>query len=250
MGGGRSQNQMWNLDGAAVQNMTLGAPLLTFNPPAETIQEFKAETSNYSAEFGRSGSGLILMTTRSGSNNWHAAAYEFLRNEKMDTRTFFAPSKAPLRYNIFGGSGSGPHQARQDFLFANYEGSRRRDGQTFSSNIVPHPAEILGDFSARRDLTLLDPLTKQPFAGNIIPASRLDPVGVAIAKLYPAPNLADNMTASREPTSSPTSRRDFARLRHRPAGPQFQPEQPHVRALQLRDLEGDLRAGVSQWVRR
>ena len=195
MGGGRNSNQMWNLDGATVQNMTLGAPLLTFNPPAETIQEFKAETSNYSAEFGRAGSGLILMTTRSGSNQWHGAVYEFLRNDKMDARTFFAPSKAPLRYNIFGGSLSGPIKRDRTFFFVNYEGSQRRDGQTFSASIVPHPAEVLGDFSARRDLTLLDPLTKQAFPGNVIPASRFDPVGAAIAKLYPAPNVASNNPA-------------------------------------------------------
>src|SRR6185503_11537402 len=81
MGGGRNQNQMWNLDGAVVQNMTLGAPLLTFNPPAETIEEFRAETSNYSAEFGRAGSGLILMTTRAGANAYHGALYEYLRND-------------------------------------------------------------------------------------------------------------------------------------------------------------------------
>ncbi|MBS1828535.1 MAG: TonB-dependent receptor [Acidobacteria bacterium] len=195
MGGGRSQNQMWNLDGATVQNMTLGAPLLTFNPPAETIEEFKAETSNYSAEFGRAGSGLIQMTTRSGSNTWHGAAYEFLRNDKMDTRTFFAPSKAPLRYNIFGGTVSGPIKRDKTFFFVNYEGTQRRDGQTFSSNIVPRPAEIAGDFSARRDISVLDPTTRQPFAGNIIPSSRLDPVGAAVAKLYPAPNVASDNPA-------------------------------------------------------
>jgi hypothetical protein len=192
MGGGRNQNQLWNLDGAVVQNMTLGAPLLTFNPPTETIEEFKAETNNYAAEFGRAGSGLVLMTSRSGSNNWHGAAYEFLRNERLDTRTFFAPRKAPLRYNIFGTSLSGPIRHDKTFFFFNYEGARRRDGQTISNTIVPHPAEITGDFSVRRDLTLLDPVTRQPFPGNIIPANRIDPVGAALAKLWPAPNVASD----------------------------------------------------------
>ena len=189
MGGGRNQNQLWNLDGSAIQNMTLGAPTLTFNPPAEIVEEFKAETNSYSAEFGRAAGGLILMTTRSGSNNWHGAAYEFLRNDQLDTRTFFAAKKAPLRYNVFGSSFSGPIKHDKTFFFANYEGARRRDGQTISNTIVPHPGELGGNFSARRDVTVIDPVSKTPFPGNIIPASRIDPVGAAIAKLFPAPNL-------------------------------------------------------------
>jgi hypothetical protein len=140
---------MWHLDGAVVQNMALGAPQLSLNPPAESLQEFRAEVSDYSAEFGRSGNGTIIMTTRSGTNELHGAAYEFLRNDKLDARTFFAVNKAPLRYNIFGGSVGGPVK----------------------------PAEVNGDFLARKDVTLIDPLTKQPFAGNIIPTSRCRAAG-------------------------------------------------------------------------
>ena len=111
MAGGRSQNQIWQLDGGNVQNTTLGVPQLQLNPPAESLQEFKAEASNYSAEFGRTGGGLIQMTTRSGGNNYHGAAYEFLRNQALDTRTFFAQSKAPLRYNILAHRSAGPSAA-------------------------------------------------------------------------------------------------------------------------------------------
>jgi hypothetical protein len=194
MGGGRPTNQMWQLDGAVVQNMTLGVPILGLNPPAESLQEFKAEANNFSAEFGRSGGGLILMTTRSGTNNYHGAGYEFLRNDKTDARSFFSPGKAPLRYNIFGTSLGGPIRRDKTFFFVNYEGARRRDGLTFADSIVPHPAEINGDFSARTDVRILDPLTKAPFAGNIIPPGRIDRVGQALAKLYPAPNVPDNVT--------------------------------------------------------
>ncbi len=128
MAGGRSQNQMWNLDGAVVQNMALGVAQIQLNPPSESLQEFKAEASNYSAEFGRTANGLIQMTTRSGSNAFHGAAYEFFRNQVLDTRTFFAAKKAPLRYNIFGASLGGPIIRDRTFFFANYEGARRRDG--------------------------------------------------------------------------------------------------------------------------
>ncbi len=117
MGGGRSMNQMWRLDGAVVQNMALGVPQLSLNPPAESLQEFRAEVSDYSAEFGRSGNGTIIMTTRSGTNELHGAGYEFLRNDKIDTRTFFASKKAPLRYNIFGASVGGPVKRDKTFFF-------------------------------------------------------------------------------------------------------------------------------------
>lgn len=194
MAGGRSQNQMWQLDGAVVQNMSLGVAQLQLNPPAESLQEFKAEMNNFSAEFGRAGGGLILMTTRSGTNSFHGAAYEFLRNQALDTRTFFAPRKAPLRYNIFGGSLGGPIRKDRTFFFVNYEGARRRDGVTVSGLIVPHAPERTGDFSNRRDIAVLDPVNAQPFAGNIIPASRIDPLARQLAALYPQANIASDIT--------------------------------------------------------
>jgi hypothetical protein len=194
MAGGRSQNQIWQLDGGNVQNTTLGVPQLQLNPPAESLQEFKAEASNYSAEFGRTGGGLIQMTTRSGSNEFHGAAYEFLRNQALDTRTFFAQSKAPLRYNIFGASFGGPIRRDRTFFFMNYEGARRRDGSTIANTIVPRPAEVQGDFSARANFRLLDPTTGQQFPGNVIPPSRIDPIGRAFAAFYPAPNVASDPT--------------------------------------------------------
>ena len=152
MAGGRSQNQIWQLDGGNVQNTTLGVPQLQLNPPAESLQEFKAEASNYSAEFGRTGGGLIQMTTRSGGNQFHGAAYEFLRNQALDTRTFFAQSKAPLRYNIFGASFGGPIRRDRTFFFMNYEGARRRDGSTVANTIVPRPAEVQGRFLGAGEL--------------------------------------------------------------------------------------------------
>ena len=158
MAGGRSQNQMWTLDGSVVQNMAIGTQQLGLNPPAESLQEFKAETSNYSAEFGRAGGGFIVMTTRSGTNEYHGAAYEFFRNDAMDARSFFAADKAPLRYNIFGGSIGGPIAKNKSFFFFNYEGARRRDGVTYSGDDVPHAIEKTGDFSNRSGLTLTDPM--------------------------------------------------------------------------------------------
>ena len=200
MAGGRALNQMWQLDGSVSQNMALGVAQLSLNPPNEALQEFKAESNNYAAEFGRTGGGLILMTTRSGTNAYHGSAYEWLRNEKLNARTFFAPSKAPLRYNIFGAALGGPIKKNKTFFFFNYEGGRRRTGVTVTRN-VPQPAEVNGDFSARTDTQVLDPVTRTgstaatPFPGNIIPQNRMDPIGKAFAAFYPAPNVAGNNPA-------------------------------------------------------
>ncbi len=193
MAGGRSQNQMWTLDGSVVQNMSIGTQQLALNPPAESLQEFKAEMSNYSAEYGRAGGGFIVMTTRSGTNEYHGALYEFFRNNAMDARSFFAPETAPLRYNIFGGSIGGPIAKNKSFFFFNYEGSRQRNGVTYSSDEVPDATLKSGDFSNIAGLTLRDPLGGN-FANNIIPQTRIDAIGGKIANLYPNPNVSYDPT--------------------------------------------------------
>ena len=205
MGGGRSLNQMWHLDGGVTQNMALGVAQLSLNPPNEALQEFKAIVNSYSAEFGRTGGGLILMTTRSGTNEFHGSAYEWLRNDVLNARTFFAAEKAPLRFNIFGASLGGPVIKNKTFFFYNYEGGRRRTGVTITRN-VPRPAEVNGDFSARTDVRILDPTTRvgntpaTPFPDNIIPQSRIDSVGRAFARFYPAPNQPGD-----DPTRAPSN---------------------------------------------
>ena len=192
MAGGRAREQNWSLDGLNNQNNTLGIGQMAMNPPSESLQEFKVEQNNYSAELGRSGGGFIVMTTRSGTNQLHGALYEFLRNDRLDARTFFAQDKAPLRYNIFGGSVGGPVVKNRTFYFFNYEGTRQRIGNSYASDDVPHLTDRTGDFSRRRDVAILDPVTRRPFAGNIIPASRIDPVGRQLAGYWPAPNLPGN----------------------------------------------------------
>ena len=195
MAGGRSQNQMWTLDGSVVQNMSIGTQQLALNPPAESLQEFKAEASNYAAEYGRAGGGFIVMTTRSGTNEFHGAGYHFFRNDKMDARSFFAREKAPLRYNIFGASIGGPVVKNKTFFFFNYEGSERRDGVTYSGDDVPHAIERGGDFSNRANFELKDPLGGT-FANNTIPQARMDPLGRQIANLYPDPNVSRSLASA------------------------------------------------------
>lgn len=185
--GGRGNNAMWTIDGGNAQNILLGVATLVYDPPVESLEEMNVEISNYKAELGRSGGGYIQMTTKSGTNELHGSLYEFLRNDKFDARNFFAASKPVLRYNQFGASLGGPIRKDKTFFFVNYEGLLIRRQQTVVAS-VPTTEEVQGDFSALRT-TVRDPLTGNPFANNIIPASRLDAVGSAIAALYPAPNV-------------------------------------------------------------
>lgn len=186
--GGRGGNARWLLDGGNAQNLpNIGTPTLAFDPPVESLQEFNVSVSNYAAELGRTGGGVIQMTTKSGTNNFHGAVYEYFRNDILNARTFFAPVRPPLRYNLFGAAIGGPIKKDRTFFFYNYEGLRRKDSQVRVLN-VPTPAEIGGDFSASASV-VKDPLTGAPFAGNRIPASRFDPIGAKLAAFYPTPNV-------------------------------------------------------------
>ena len=185
MAGGRGDNAMWTIDGGNAQNMLLGVATLSFDPPVEALEEFSVEIANYKAELGRSGGGYVQMTTKSGTNQFHGSAYEFLRNDALDARNFFAATKPVLRYNQFGASLGGPIKKDRTFFFANYEGIRNNRQSTILAS-VPTAAERQGDFSALATV-VRDPATGIPFPNNIIPPGRLDPVGAAIAALYPRP---------------------------------------------------------------
>lgn len=187
LAGGRGRQQQWMLDGGNLQGTTLVTGITTFNPPVEALQEFRVEAIGYPAEIGRTMGGFISMTTRSGTNEFHGVLYEFLRNNAMDARPFFSPGLFPRRYNVFGATIGGPVRRDKTHFFFSYEGTRRRDGVTRIYNL-PTVREAQGDFSATAGV-LIDPLTRQPMPGNIIPASRLDPVGSKLAALYPAPNV-------------------------------------------------------------
>ena len=185
--GGRGNNSNYLIDGGTAQNLTLGVATLSFDPPVESMQEFNVAISNYSAELGRTGGGVIQMTTKSGTNDFHGSAYEYFRNDALNTRTFFSATKPILRYNLFGASLGGPIKKNKTQFFFNYEGRRQTIATTQKLNI-PTVAEVHGDFSAD-SYKVIDPLNKTPFPGNIIPVSRFDSVGAKLAAFYPAPNV-------------------------------------------------------------
>jgi hypothetical protein len=176
-------------------------------PPVDAIQEFRVQTTDFSAEYGRSGAAVLNATMKSGTNSFHGSAWEFFRNDKLDARDFFEHDcnsgvctprkKAELRWNQFGGTIGGPVIKNKVFFFGDAQFWRLRQGQPQIGS-VPTMAERNSGFTDFSDLpgTIYDPATtrlvgssfvRDPFPGNIIPANRLDPNAVALLNLYPAP---------------------------------------------------------------
>ncbi len=168
-------------------------------PNPDAVQEFRVITNSYGAEFGRFAGGVIDVITRSGANALHGSLFEFLRNDKLNANTWGALSRPPLRRNQFGGSLGGPIVKDRTFFFGSYSGLRQRQMQFKNSAIVPTPLERQGDFSASR-IKPTDPLTRQPFAGGLIPAPRLDPTAKRILEQYvPPANLPGNFFQVTQP---------------------------------------------------
>jgi Carboxypeptidase regulatory-like domain/TonB dependent receptor len=183
--GGRGNNANYLIDGGNAQNLLLGVPTLSFDPPVESVQEFNVSISNYEAELGRTGGGVIQMTTKSGTNDFHMSAYEFFRNDALNARTFFAATNPELRYNLFGASIGGPIKRNKTLFFFNYEGRRQINSPTVVQN-VPSAAEKAGDFSDIH-ASLKDAQGRS--LGAVIPSNLLDPVGLKLASYYPDPNV-------------------------------------------------------------
>jgi len=185
--GAREASNNFLLDG--VDNNDLFLNRLVANPSVDAIEEFKIQSSNYEAEYGRNGGAQVNVALKSGTNDLHGSLFEFLRNSRLDAKNFFdlPDEKIPIfQRNQFGGSLGGPIVKSRTFYFANFEGLRSRQAETRTSN-VPSVAEKSGDFS-QSSVILQNPFTGENFPGNRIPPEMLSSEGVAIADLYPNPN--------------------------------------------------------------
>ncbi len=139
VGGSRVQSTDWLFDGNDNNELTAGG--ISILPSIDAIQEFKVLTYNYSAEYGTRAGPTVLVTTKSGSNALHGSLFEFLRNTKLDARSFFASSREQFNLNQFGGSLGGPIQKDKTFFFADYEAKMQRHGIPFVG-LVPHSRHV------------------------------------------------------------------------------------------------------------
>ncbi len=182
----------------------------TLPPPVDSIQEFKVQSGLYGPEFGTRSGAQINFVTRSGSNRFHGSLYEFHRNAVLAAKNFFdfADRSIPkFVRNQYGFSLGGPIIRDQTFFFGNFEGLRERKAITRLAT-VPSPALIGGDFSGIPS-PIRNPATGEPFPGNIIPPSAMDPIGSALANFYPAPNTDG---AGGNLLAQPVSRSDVDQL--------------------------------------
>ena len=218
----RVSNNNFLLNGVDNNEFGLGGVIVL--PPPDAIQEFRIEENSMSAEFGRGGAA-VNVAIKSGTNELHGGAYEFLRNVDLDARNFFDANRAPFQRNQFGGFAGGPIRRNRAFIFGDYQGTRLRQGLTFL-NTVPNAAERTGDFTDRLTGTSFSPCPK-PAAGdptfdtgtifnpyttrnftcadgspvslrdpfsyngqvNVIPPTQINQVGQNVVNLYPTPNV-------------------------------------------------------------
>jgi len=232
----------------------LNGTAYSVKPPVDAVQEFKVETNNYSAESGRSAGAVLNATLKSGTNAFHGAVWEFLRNDKFDAANYFENAggvrKGEFRQNQFGATFGGPILRNKTFFFMDYEGTRIRQANPYTSTVPtalersssytnlsellsqgPPPTSCMQDPSQSgcvgdvfgRGFTLgqvfdpsttrtiycgvADPVTsltapcpggtaagsqigfaREPFAGNLLPAGRLDANAIKLLNLFPAPN--------------------------------------------------------------
>lgn len=187
--GSREDANNFLLDG--VYNVDPKLNTFGVKPPVDAIREFEVLTSAYDASLGRSAGAQVNVVLKSGTNGFHGTAYEFLRNQVLDARNYFAPTDQPTpkyQRNQFGFSFGGPLIKDRTFFFGDYEGLRSREGITRLAN-VPTARERVGDFSQLpQQFWPLVPGTQTQFPGGVIPQQALNPIGLKIAALYPLPN--------------------------------------------------------------
>lgn len=189
--GSRGSFNTFMIDGLDDRDQSVGT--VKVFPNLESIGEFKVQVGNYSAEFA-SGGAVVNVITRSGANEFHGSAFEFLRNNAFDARQFFDARKPQFQQNQFGGALGGPIKKNKMFFFGDYQGLRVHTAST-TLGTEPTLAMRGGDFTGVA--TLYDPNTynaatntRQLFAGNVIPANRIDPIAKNLLAIVPVPNLS------------------------------------------------------------
>jgi hypothetical protein len=224
--GGRQRTMDTLIDGVTAAHPTVnGFAGISVFPSVDAIEEFKLLGANFPAEFGRSLGSVLNIVYKSGTNQFHGSAYEFLRNSKLDSNNFFDNMRGrqlgSFKRSQFGGVFNGPIVRDKTFFLVSYEGLRERSAAT-TVFTVPTDLERRGDFSQTRAangqvITIFDPLTTQAnpsgsgfirsaFPGNVIPSNRIDPVALNVLKWYPQPNTPGTGVTNQNNYSNSASR--------------------------------------------
>lgn len=190
VGGQRESSTSYLYDGVEMRNPRIGDSSIT--PSLDAVQEFKIQRNFFQAEFGNA-PGIINVASRGGSNQFHGTAFEFLRNNAMDARNFFAPSVEPFKRNQYGVAGGGFIKRDKIFFYGNWESFKQRLG-VIQRGIYPTQTQLAGDFSGISQV-INDPLTfdatantRTPFAGNKIPANRINQISKNFFPYIPVTN--------------------------------------------------------------
>jgi hypothetical protein len=206
--GGLSNANSVLVEGLALDMAQMNSP--SFVPPVDATEEFRIQTNKFSAEFGRTGGGIVNFSVKSGTNDFHGSAYEFNRNKVFNANDFFqnraGRSRPAFNQNQFGASIGGPIKRDKTFFFFNWEDYRIRQSSP-SITTVPSPLQRTGNFSqtlnsAGRMVAVADPLTtrqlpdgsytRDVFSNNIVPVSRFSKVASNVTPIWPAPNVQGN----------------------------------------------------------
>jgi hypothetical protein len=204
------------LDGQPLNIGYINLPLLI--PTQDSVAEFKVQYNNLGPEWGKFAGGVINISTKSGTNSWHGAAYEYMRNKVFNANEWFnkkgelargvSNEPPPFTQNQFGGEAGGAIIKDKTFVFGSYEGFRLRSATPFTTT-VPTQQERGGDFSDLAGVTIYDPLSRnpvsgarQPFAGNVIPASEINPTSAFLLSLLPLPTIPNSTLNNFVKTSS------------------------------------------------
>lgn len=212
--GNRTLHNNYLLDGVANNSYSTNVQELSTQisrPSIDAIHEFKVVTSPFAAEYGWAPGGAIIVTTKSGTNQFQGTIYDYFRDDSFDAKNYFAKranqEKAANEQNQLGFNVGGPILRNRAFFFLDYENTDISQG-VLRTGRVATPLERNGVFSS----TIRDPLTGQPFPGNTIPTDRIDPVAAKILGLLPDPNVSGSNNFIRQPNVQDGADRILVRL--------------------------------------
>lgn len=207
--GGRGDANSYLIDGVETRNMWFNSPSVLLS--VDAIHEFKIEKNSFSAEYGQ-GSGVVSLVSKSGSNELHGTAYEFLRNSDLDAANFFdnyfGNKKAPFKQNQYGLTAGGAIVKNKLFFFGDWESMHSRKSNTLHA-LVPTPAQLSGNLAGLPSSkgAIIDPSSGLPFPGNTIPSNRISSVTSKFIQYPPVPNT--NVPGTNFVTQKSTNRDDL-----------------------------------------